>query len=859
MTLNLTVEGFNQIIGDSHPGLQLVGEGSGTVNITLANDSRLELDALYNNIRSINENIIVNILNTSGVSGLGNLANRELPLYLGTGTMHDHEGSDFESTQSRHTGTCDICGAVIDQIHNFYYYSVDENSHKAVCEICNYEFTGEHNIVYEYCCDTDHELYCDLCDEYIDYQEHVWTETVIPGSDANFSGIEYTCLCGASRFEEDPDQDFSNAMEIVMYDDFGDGWNDAKLIIYKDGAVLRELEMRSGGEQTVHIPYSDECGYAFVWSSGSYDEECGLTVTLPGQTEPVYSHTNFYDIEDGTLLFQLNTADYTLVNQALEKIPAKLDNYTLESVEALNEIVQGINWSLGKSKQETVNGYIADIEAAIEALEPSEVFNGFIYMNDGDLYITETGYSRGDGEEEIPYTGRYYLLGSTSEYQVTVKSGSHEIVLSGLDIIYDGSPFTICNGAEVNMILMGENNLKAGYGYDEYAGLNVPEGAKLHILKESTGSLYVYGGDDAAGIGGNEREDAGIIIIDGGDITALSEGDGAGIGGGWKGAAGEIVINGGNIYAECLDDDGAGIGGGDRGQGGSITINGGNITALSLDDDGAGIGAGSDGDFYDFGYVDEIVINGGIITAGSDDGAAIGSGADFSRSGDITINGGIIIVSPEHLDDIIIGSASSYYKYARSGNNVIINGGNIIADDISLAYGVQPVARDINGQEVTPYTFTIDQEMADTVVTITLPDGSSRQVAAYGTRITTFLPVGLNMDEITISYEKADYTAVENALENVPEDLSIYTAESAAALKEAIDSVEWDLDVRSQEAVNAMAKAIEDAIANLQIMDNPGNTGDCGSMMLWITLLALIAVGTVFMPMVRRKLRTGRR
>ena len=62
----------------------------------------------------------------------------------------------------------------------------------------------------------------------------------------------------------------------------------------------------------------------------------------------------------------------------------------------------------------------------------------------------------------------------------------------------------------------------------------------------------------------------------------------------------------------------------------------------------------------------------------------------------------------------------------------------------------------------------------------------------------------------------ADYSAVDAALLEVPEDLSIYTEESVKALQAAIDAVDRTLDSADQAAVDAMAKAITDAIAALE-------------------------------------------
>ena len=62
----------------------------------------------------------------------------------------------------------------------------------------------------------------------------------------------------------------------------------------------------------------------------------------------------------------------------------------------------------------------------------------------------------------------------------------------------------------------------------------------------------------------------------------------------------------------------------------------------------------------------------------------------------------------------------------------------------------------------------------------------------------------------------ADYVAVDEALKNVPKDLSRYTDASVAKLNDAIAAVgERDKNVTQQEEVNAMAQAIQDAIDGL--------------------------------------------
>ena len=65
----------------------------------------------------------------------------------------------------------------------------------------------------------------------------------------------------------------------------------------------------------------------------------------------------------------------------------------------------------------------------------------------------------------------------------------------------------------------------------------------------------------------------------------------------------------------------------------------------------------------------------------------------------------------------------------------------------------------------------------------------------------------------------ADYTAVNVALDKVPQDISVYTDETVSVLKQAIDSVDTSLSAAEQSKVDAMAQAIENAITALQYKD----------------------------------------
>ena len=68
-----------------------------------------------------------------------------------------------------------------------------------------------------------------------------------------------------------------------------------------------------------------------------------------------------------------------------------------------------------------------------------------------------------------------------------------------------------------------------------------------------------------------------------------------------------------------------------------------------------------------------------------------------------------------------------------------------------------------------------------------------------------------------LKYPPADYTAVDTALEKVPDDLSIYTDERAKSVSAAVEAVDRTKDITEQEIVDGYAKAIEDAVAALKL------------------------------------------
>ena len=245
-------------------------------------------------------------------------------------------------------------------------------------------------------------------------------------------------------------------------------------------------------------------------------------------------------------------------------------------------------------------------------------------------------------------------------------------------IPYISSPILISENStgNVNIILKGENGLKAGR---YYAAIQKDGDAEdigtLTISGE--GSLIAMGGVNAAGVGSGKTKPVKNIMITGGTITATGGESGAGIGSGYYRAGSNITISGGTIMA-IGGESGAGIGGGERGAASNITILGGTITATG-GNNGAGIGGG------DYGEGNDITISGGTVTATSiavgDAGATgAGIGGGYAKEGNnITISGGTVTATSIAVGDAGATGAGIGGGYNKDGSNITISGGTVIA------------------------------------------------------------------------------------------------------------------------------------------------------------------------------------
>ena len=289
---------------------------------------------------------------------------------------------------------------------------------------------------------------------------------------------------------------------------------------------------------------------------------------------------------------------------------------------------------------------------------------GTLDLSTGSIVIAESGtyFIQQDGETPTKNT-------------ITVQQGvTAAVTLSGVNIeAASGAAISVAAGAELTLILEGENHVT---GADGYAGISV--GAYVvgdkdftytpgHLIIEGGGSLNAQGGDATsicgagAGIGGdgfgNSNEyggDFGVVEIQGGTIvatggaaTSTTAGAGAGIGGGGIGVdndwyfAGQITITSGDITAN-------------GGAASELLIG---ASSLGFYCGAAGIGNGaSHGNVHNFGDVMTVEITGGKIEAiGAMSAAGIG-GASNGSSGSITIGGSAEVYAEGNTDEIYGGA-----------------------------------------------------------------------------------------------------------------------------------------------------------------------------------------------------------
>lgn len=146
-------------------------------------------------------------------------------------------------------------------------------------------------------------------------------------------------------------------------------------------AMSADAEQYGDAYTKVLLDLSDAQGIASVTVNGRQD-----AAWQPGETAGVYAPDvsllvqgdNAVTVTDAagkstTFAFRYDApADYSKVEEALARVPADLTGYTPESVRALQQAVDAVQYGFGRSGQEKVDAMAQAILDAIAALEPVE-------------------------------------------------------------------------------------------------------------------------------------------------------------------------------------------------------------------------------------------------------------------------------------------------------------------------------------------------------------------------------------------------------------------------------------------------------------------------------------------------------
>ena len=296
------------------------------------------------------------------------------------------------------------------------------------------------------------------------------------------------------------------------------------------------------------------------------------------------------------------------------------------------------------------------------------------YDRDEDSHIIQIK----DGANLTIKSGNGYGKDNYSQTRIEIeKDASVTLTLDGTYIDTTDSPILIPENStgNVNIILKGENGLKAGryYAAIQKNG-NAEDIGTLTISGD--GALIAQGGKQGAGIGGGKSGAGNNIVISGGEVTATGGEYAAGIGGGMYGSGSSITISGGTVTAtggEC----GAGVGSGYYESGSNITISGGTVIAQG-GNQGAGIGGGKSG------AGNNIDISGGTViataTAGDDGATGAGIGGGYAGMGNnITISGGTVTATSTATGEYGCAGAGIGGGYACMGIGITISGGTVTA------------------------------------------------------------------------------------------------------------------------------------------------------------------------------------
>ncbi|MDE5604754.1 MAG: hypothetical protein K2I73_04130 [Eubacterium sp.] len=160
--------------------------------------------------------------------------------------------------------------------------------------------------------------------------------------------------------------------------------------------------------------------------------------------------------------------------------------------------------------------------------------------------------------------------------------------------------------------------------------------------------------------------------------------------------------------------------------------------------------------------------------------------------------------------------------------NAVVNGKNITEQDIVDNYA-KAINEAIASLEYKPADYAkVNEAIANiptdlTVYTEETVNALNKAVNAVvnGKNITEQNTVDSYAQAINdaiknLEYKPADYAKVNEAIANIPADLTVYTEETVTVLNEAVNAVINDKNITEQAVVDSYAQAINNAIANLE-------------------------------------------
>lgn len=313
-------------------------------------------------------------------------------------------------------------------------------------------------------------------------------------------------------------------VQIKLTDSYGDGWNGAALKVYKDSSLLETYTVSSGSSASYTLTYDPSSTYDFTWSAGPWDGECGITITLPGETDAVYSKAGMGSVETGTVLLQL-TPDGPVVPESPEiPVEGEITVYFTDT----------LNWGDPQISISAFRAYLGEDSHGRDVysytFDSTYVISFYFYtasVSSDDIYT----FADGMGYYCLPETTStgWHLIG-TYTYPDEAPGISSEDDGQYTLVLCEGSGYkNDCAGTPVDLSTLGISYINGVYTFN---GLNfvtsAPVAVYIHdedaVVELAAGSTNVI----TSTYSGLEMELAGLEFIENatirgtGSLTATS-------------------------------------------------------------------------------------------------------------------------------------------------------------------------------------------------------------------------------------------------------------------------------------------------------------------------------------------------